>query len=94
MSKSSKTVVTELFKRCDIIIGGSRPQDIQVNNDKCYSMILTDGDLGLGESYMYGYWTSNDLLLTLETLLANWKEAYSYKNLSLSDVSSFINHKI
>lgn len=94
MSKSSKTVVTELFKKCDIIIGGSRPQDIIVKDDKCYSMILIDGDLGLGESYMYGYWTSNDLLLTLETLLANWKEAYSYKNLSLTDISSFINHKI
>ena len=35
-----------------LIIGGSRPQDIQVNNDKCYSMIMTDGDFGLGESYM------------------------------------------
>ena len=93
-SKSSKELVIKMLKKCDIVVNGTRDQDIIVKNDKFYSMILIDGDLGLGESYMYGYWDSKNLLLTLETLLANWKEAYSYKYLSFSDITSFINHKI
>lgn len=40
----------------DIEINGERPWDIQVHNGKFYSRVFSRGSLGLGESYMDGWW--------------------------------------
>ena len=37
-------------------INGKNDYDPQVHNEKLYSRILSDGSLGLGESYMDGWW--------------------------------------
>ena len=51
-----KETVSDIFKIADIQIDGTRPWDIKVKNDDFYKMVLTTGSLGLGESYMAGYW--------------------------------------
>ena len=53
---TSKQIIQQLLSLCDIKINGNNPWDIQVHNKKFYSRILRDGSLGLGESYMDGWW--------------------------------------
>ncbi len=48
--------VRDLFKRADIEIDGMRPWDIHVNDSRFYSRLFLGGSLGLGESYMDGWW--------------------------------------
>ena len=51
----------QLFSFADIKIGGNRPWDLQVHNDDFYARLLAKGSLGLGESYMEGWWDCNRL---------------------------------
>ncbi|MDO8356635.1 MAG: cyclopropane fatty acyl phospholipid synthase [Nitrospirota bacterium] len=54
-------VVQELLEKAQVHINGSQPGDIQVHHDRFYDRILTEGSLGLGESYMEGWWDANQL---------------------------------
>jgi cyclopropane-fatty-acyl-phospholipid synthase len=58
---SAKTAIQELLERADVRINGNRPGDIQVHNDKFYKRVLAQGSLGLGESYMDGWWDCKEL---------------------------------
>jgi hypothetical protein len=49
-----KKWVQKILIRADIRIGGGRPWDITVHNDRFYARVLRLGSLGLGESYMDG----------------------------------------
>ncbi|MEJ7600828.1 MAG: cyclopropane fatty acyl phospholipid synthase [Kofleriaceae bacterium] len=46
----------ELLANADIQVGGDRPWDIQVHDERLWSRILRDGTLGAGEAYMEGWW--------------------------------------
>jgi cyclopropane-fatty-acyl-phospholipid synthase len=46
----------ELMETADVQINGSRPWDIRVNHQHFYRRVLAEGSLGLGESYMDGWW--------------------------------------
>jgi cyclopropane-fatty-acyl-phospholipid synthase len=48
--------IEELLSLADIRINGERPWDIRVHNEKLYGRVLAQGELGLGESYMDGWW--------------------------------------
>lgn len=45
-----------LFDPADIRIGGTRPWDIRINRPIVFRRAITEGNLGLGESYMDGSW--------------------------------------
>lgn len=49
-------IARELLDRADIRINGSRPWDIQVTNAAFFKRVMQEGSLGLGESYMDGWW--------------------------------------
>ena len=51
----------QLLSFADIEIGGDNPWDLQIHNDKFYARLLTEGSLGLGESYMDGWWDCDRL---------------------------------
>jgi cyclopropane-fatty-acyl-phospholipid synthase len=57
----AKTIAQELLAQADVRIDGDRPWDISVHDDRFYERALTLGALGLGESYMDGWWDSADL---------------------------------
>ena len=61
MSNKFKTVLQELLSLANIKINGSNSQDIKVNNEKFYKKVLSQGSLGLGESYMDGWWDCDRL---------------------------------
>jgi len=48
--------VQQLFTLADVQIGGNRPWDIQVHENKFYANLLAGGSLALGQSYMDGWW--------------------------------------
>lgn len=58
---SAKKKVLRLFKEADIEIGGTRPWDIRVHNENFYASVIRGGRLALGETYMAGWWNSNQL---------------------------------
>ena len=47
-----KKAAGELLSMAGIEINGPNPWDIQVHNEKLYHRVLSEGSLGLGESYM------------------------------------------
>ncbi len=48
--------IRALLSEAGITVNGDKPFDIQVHNNKYYQRILTEGALGLGESYMDSWW--------------------------------------
>lgn len=59
-SLSEKTV-TRLLESADIKVGGTRPCDIEVHDERLYERILGQGTLGLGEAYMEGWWDAKSI---------------------------------
>lgn len=53
---SWKRIVSELLNEAGIEINGSQPFDIHVRNEQFYKRVLQQGSIGLGESYMDGWW--------------------------------------
>jgi cyclopropane-fatty-acyl-phospholipid synthase len=51
-----KRRVKEILKGIDVEINGSRPWDLQVHDERLYARVLLRGSIGLGESYMEGWW--------------------------------------
>ena len=51
-----KASVEKLLAPADISLNGSRPWDLQVNDDRLYARILGGGSLAAGEAYMDGWW--------------------------------------
>lgn len=52
----TRGVIEKLLAGADIQIGGSRPWDLRVHDKRFYARVLRQGSLGLGESYMDGWW--------------------------------------
>lgn len=53
---SARHYVYNLLSRADINVNGSKPWDIQVKNPRLFDRVMVQGTLGLGESYMDGWW--------------------------------------
>jgi cyclopropane-fatty-acyl-phospholipid synthase len=53
--------IQELLSLAGIKINGNNPWDIQVKDKSVYSRVLSNGSLGLGESYMEGLWDCEQL---------------------------------
>jgi cyclopropane-fatty-acyl-phospholipid synthase len=53
--------MTGMFATMGVRIDGTDPWDIRVHDDRFYRRVLLGGSLGLGESYMDGWWDCDDL---------------------------------
>src|SRR3990167_598870 len=58
---SARKFVEELLKKADVTIGGNRPQDIIVHDERLFNRVIRYGALGLGEAYMDGWWDANSV---------------------------------
>jgi len=83
MSTRLKTHIQSLLTKSDIIIDGDRPWDIQVHDERLYSRVLTQGTLGLGESYMDGWWDAEQIDVAIHKLLVHDIKAHFPVDLSL-----------
>ncbi len=55
-SRAATSAAARLLENADVRINGDRPWDIQVHHPDTLDRILARGSLGLGESYMEGWW--------------------------------------
>jgi cyclopropane-fatty-acyl-phospholipid synthase len=69
MRSSSEQLVRRLLAKAGITIGGTAPHDIIVNDERVYARVIRDGSLGLGETYVEGWWDSFALDETLTLIL-------------------------
>ena len=61
MSETAKRFVLNQLEKAGIVRDGANPWDPQVHNDALWGRLLRDGTLGLGESYMDGWWDAEAL---------------------------------
>ena len=68
--KRAAELCRELLATADVVVGGDRPWDIQVHDERMWARVLRDGHLGLGESYVDGWWDaiSVDQMITKLTV--------------------------
>ncbi len=52
----SEAFVRSLLARADIEVNGNDPWDLQIHDSRFYDRVLREVELGLGESYMDGWW--------------------------------------
>ena len=57
----AKNVISDLLAGAGVSVNGTMPWDIQVHNDRLYQRLLSESALGLGESYMDGWWDCEGL---------------------------------
>ncbi|MDR6642587.1 cyclopropane-fatty-acyl-phospholipid synthase [Luteibacter sp. 1214] len=75
-----------LLQKAGITLGGQRPTDLVVHDERTYARVFAHGTLGFGEAYMDGWWDVGDLpaffarvlsshldesVLTLDTLMTH-----------------------
>ncbi|HYR25261.1 MAG TPA: cyclopropane fatty acyl phospholipid synthase [Aquabacterium sp.] len=58
---SARQAMARLLARADIEVDGARPWDLQVHHPGFFERVLTQGSLGMGESYMDGWWDCEQL---------------------------------
>jgi cyclopropane-fatty-acyl-phospholipid synthase len=56
-----KKTVEEILGLAGVEINGSNPWDIRIHNDKFYKKVITEGELGMGESYMDNWWDAEKI---------------------------------
>jgi cyclopropane-fatty-acyl-phospholipid synthase len=79
--KHFKKQIEGLLIYADVQINGPRPWDIKVHNKELYRRVLSQGSMGLGESYMDGWWDCyaldeffyKILSAELDEKVRNWK---------------------
>ncbi|MDP3916240.1 MAG: cyclopropane fatty acyl phospholipid synthase [Bacteroidota bacterium] len=59
--QNNQEVIKSLLSEAHVTLNGTGDSDIQVNNPAFYNRVLRDGVLGLGESYMDGWWEVKNL---------------------------------
>jgi cyclopropane-fatty-acyl-phospholipid synthase len=55
---SAQQLIATWLAAADIQINGDRPWDLIVHDERLFDRILANGSLGVGESYMDGWWDS------------------------------------
>ena len=91
---SVKQMVEDLLDHAGIKINGHQPFDIQVHNENLYQRILQEGSLGLGESYMDGWWDCERLDIFFYKILRaklDKKVPHNLKNIIRLAIAKFRN---
>lgn len=56
-----ESLVRTLLEHAGIAVDGPAPHDLRVHDARFYERVVADGSLGLGESYMDGWWSCAQL---------------------------------
>lgn len=92
--KLAKRIIRTVLGRAGIVVNGNAPWDITVNDNRFYTQVLRRGSLGLGESYMAGWWNCPRLDQFVERVLRNgtpWVAALNPIAIGLFVKSSLMN---
>lgn len=66
---AAENFIKNLLQSIDVTINGTQSSDIQVHNINFYDRVLAQGSLGLGESYMDGWWDCERLDILFDKIL-------------------------
>lgn len=66
---TARELVIKLLNLAGITVNGNALWDLQIHNDQFYSRVLRDADLGLGESYMDGWWDCQRIDMLIEHIV-------------------------
>jgi cyclopropane-fatty-acyl-phospholipid synthase len=61
VAATARSWLADKLRQADIVLDGSRPWDLQVHDERSFRRVLTQGSLGLGESFVDGWWDCADL---------------------------------
>jgi cyclopropane-fatty-acyl-phospholipid synthase len=61
MENKFKTIAEDILALAGVKINGNNPWDISVHNDEFYRRAITQGELGVGESYMDCWWDAEKI---------------------------------
>lgn len=61
MKNDHKLFVQDILDLAGVKINGNNPWDIKVTNNEFYRRAITEGELGIGESYMDNWWDAECL---------------------------------
>ena len=75
MSKAIQNFLASGLAEVDVKLGGKRPWDLRIHNPKTYIRIARQGSLGIGETFMDGWWECDDLVEMLARALTSPKLA-------------------
>lgn len=67
--KKAESVVRELLEHAGVGFGTANPGDIVVHDERFYERFLRDKSIGLGESYMDGWWDTEALDVFIDKVL-------------------------
>ena len=81
-SRTIRTTAEQLLRLAGIAIDGDRPWDMRVHDERLFARVMAEGSLGLGESYVDGWWDAEQpdefiarvLRAELDTKVQAWKE--------------------
>ncbi|WP_192457131.1 cyclopropane fatty acyl phospholipid synthase [Musicola keenii] len=62
-------IANDMLSQADITINGTNPWDIRVKNPMFFKRVLQQGSIGLGESYMDGWWECDRLDMFFHRIL-------------------------
>ena len=97
VSSSGRAIADEVLARAGIRVNGPDPWDIRVADERFYARVLSQGTLGLGESYMDGWWDCEALDQFMERALrhglkdftpTDWRIPLAVLRLRLLDLQS------
>ena len=61
MGRKERDLIESFLSEAQIKPGGQRPWDIQIHDERLFSRVWSDGSMGVGESYMQGWWDAIQL---------------------------------
>jgi cyclopropane-fatty-acyl-phospholipid synthase len=59
--QAARAFIETLLARAGIALNGTDPWDIRVHDERFFDRVIAEGSLGLGESYMAGWWDCRKL---------------------------------
>jgi len=89
-----KEFVEKLLNTAGIKIDGDRDFDIRVKDDRFYKRVLHNGSLGLGESYMDGWWECNSIDQFTEKIISTKITEKTKDFINVKLIISFLKSKI
>jgi cyclopropane-fatty-acyl-phospholipid synthase len=60
-AEKSETIIRDLLNLAGVEVNGKNPWDLQVHDQRFYDRVLRGSSLGLGESYVEGWWESDSI---------------------------------
>ena len=80
-----RAIIEDALAMGDIELNGSRPWDLRVHDDRFFKRVLSEDALGLGESYVEGWWDAEQLdeffarllRLDLRRVRMSWKRKWT-----------------